>query len=673
MKKLQRILCAVLALILIISLRPPARAAEEDSVALSMTASQTTIQAGGTVQVLIEADKDFISRGSGMTIYYDAKVLKLEESTGADPFRIDGPLKVDGKTALHISYLPGTQAEFDAETPLAILNFTALTAGDTTVTMGAAYLYDELLREIPMKRAKAAALTVEPNVEDTPDAGYTVTMPADIASKVGSTVQIPVTIGNVDGKTGYNAFDIDFTYDSKVLELVSTQIPGATVTASNGEVSVIGCGEERNAIPFALEFKVLKMANTEVQITEARVDNSGNAVTQNTSLATLIDNATAISVTGYPVTLPDGFSGENIAKPGEDYTFTAPDDYYDYTITVTIGGREVEVKKNKDGSYTIPAELINGEIVVTAEKTGKTYQVTLGIDMTGAKNGRYGEDYQATLNRDKSYRYSVLVTMNGKEYTGYSVAGDTYTIPGGDITGDIVFHVVKILNENQKPSQPSKPADKVTMHTVKFSGTGAGAAQGNAVSVAHGSSYSLTLKKEAGYDYQVSYRMGGKAAVSVSANKKGVYVIKNVTAPLEIIIQNSPQRTVTVNEYLTLDEKSVFLIQVIGPLTEGKIFTFEGQDMYYSDAYSAWVYLVISDADFDVTTASQRIATASGTRTSVAYAGSDVADAKLAYDLYRAQYDTFETVTMMQFLGADVNCDRKIDVRDAAAIISKEG
>ena len=687
MKKLQRILSAVLALVLIIGIWPPARAAEEDSVSLSMTASDATVHAGGTVQVTIEADKDFVSKGSGMTICYDAKALKLEESTAASPLRIDGPLNVGGKTALRISFLPGTQAEFDAEKPLAVLNFKAQSAGDTTITMGAAYLYDKLLREIPLKRADSIKLAVEPSVEFDPDAGYTVQMPADIASKVSSTVQIPVTIGNEDGQTGYNAFDIGFTYDPKVLELVSTQSPGVTVTASEGEVNVIGYGDERkiDSIPFALEFKVLKMADTVIRINEARVDNSGNAVNKNTSLATLVDDSTAVTVTGYPVTLPDGFGGEDIAKPGEDYTFTAPDDYYDYTITVTIGGREVEVKKNQDGSYTIPAELIDGEIVVTAKKTGRTYQVTLGINMTGAKTARHGTDYTATLKRDASARYSVTVMMGGKEYTGYSISGDAYTIPGGEIIGDIEFRVTKILipsqkptdptqpNHPTKPTQPGKPADKVTMHTVKFSGTGAGAAQGNASSVAHGGSYSLTLKKEAGYDYHVSYRMGGKAAVSITPNAKGVYMIKNVTAPLEIIIQKVPQRNVAVNEYLTLDGKSVFLVEVIGPLTEGKTFTFEGQDMYYSDAYSAWVYLVISDADFDVATASQRIATASGTGTSVVYADKGVTDAKLAYDLYCARYDNFETVSMMQFLGADVNGDRKIDVRDAAAIIYKEG
>ena len=101
----------------------------------------------------------------------------------------------------------------------------------------------------------------------------------------------------------------------------------------------------------------------------------------------------------------------------------------------------------------------------------------------------------------------------------------------------------------------------------------------------------------------------------------------------------------------------------------GEDYTFTPPDDYYG----AWVYLVISDTDFDAAAASQRIATASGSRTGVVYAGSDVTDAKLAYDLYRAQYDNFETVSMMKFLGADVNADRKIDVRDAASIVHKEG
>ena len=263
MKKFQRLLSAALALVLMIGIWHPAEAVEADSVSLSMTASDSSVQTGERVDVTVTADKDFTSLGSGMTICYDAKKLEpdVEASATQNPFRIEGPLNVGGKTALRISFLPGTQAEFSSDEPLAVLSFKTLAAGETAVTIGAAYLYDEHLREIPMQKSETVVLTVEPNAEDTPDAGYTLRMPGDIGAEVGSIVSIPVTIGNEDGKTGYNAFDIDFTYDPKVLELVSTQIPGMTVTASRGEINVIGYGEERkiDSVAFTLEFKVLKL------------------------------------------------------------------------------------------------------------------------------------------------------------------------------------------------------------------------------------------------------------------------------------------------------------------------------------------------------------------------------------------------------------------------------
>lgn len=687
MKKMKRILSAALVLLMMFSLWSPAHAAEGTGVNLTMEASQSSLRVGDTVEVAIRTGKDFSTRGSGMTLYYDAEKLELdlESSTATEPFRID-PVTVNGKSALRISFLPGLDAAvFSADQPLAVLCFKALAVTEqTAISMGAANLYDSALTEIALERPAAVELTIEPTevhvpvtgimldmgsltleegemaalkatieplgasdptviwtssnekaaiVSDgvvkaltegtatitaatrdggftaactvtvtAPDAGYNVKMSADMTAAIGSTVQIPISISNEDGKTGYNAFDISFTYDPTVLELTSTTLPGVTVTAQGGKINVLGYGEDRNtgSVPFTLEFKVLKLGTTEVQITTARVDNSGNAVVRNASLATLIDDKTAITVTGYPVTLPEGFTGANTAVPNTDYTFAAPDDYYDYTVTVTVGGKEVTVTKNSDGSYTIPAEQVTGEIVVTVTKTGKTFKVTLGTDMTGAATAQYGTDYVATIERDESYRYTVTVTIGGKEYTGYAASGKTYTIPGEDITGDIVFKVNKeviVPVDPPGPTEPTKPTDPtnptqptkpVTYHTVTFTGSGAGAAQGNATSIANGGTYTLTLKKQAGYNYQVSYKMGGKAAVAVSANANGKYVISNVTAALEIIIEKSLAIDVSVQEFVTLDGKAVFLILADAALSNGSVFTYDGNVMYDCEAYGAW-------------------------------------------------------------------------------------
>ena len=777
MKKLQRLLSILLVLTLMFSLWSPAYATESAGMKLTMEASQSSLRVGDTVDVTIRTDKDFTTRGSGMTLYYDAEKLEpdLESSTAAEPFRID-PVTVNGKTAIRISFLPGLdESTFSAAEPLAKLHFKALAVTDkTSVSMGAAYLYDSALTEIALERPAAVELTIEPSevyipvtgitldmtemtleegemtalkatieplgasdptiiwtssnekaaiVSDgvvkaltegtaiitattqdggftakcavsvkAPDAGYTVKMPADTTAAIGSTVQIPVSVSNEDGKTGYNAFDISFTYDPTVLELASTTLPGVTVTVQNGKINVLGYGEDRGngSVPFTLEFKTMKMETTEVQITTARVDNSGNAVVKNASLATLIDDTTVINVTGYPVTLPEGFTGANTAAPNTDYTFAAPDDYYDYTVTVTVGGKEVTVTKNSDGSYTIPAELVTGEIVVTATKTGKTFKVTLGTDMTGSATAQYGTDYVATIERDESYRYTVTVTIGGKDYTGYAASGKTYTIPGEDITGEIVFKVNKELivpadppgptepTKPTDPTNPTQPSKPVTYHSVTFTGSGAGAAQGNATSIANGATYTLTLKKQAGYNYQVSYKMGGNATVAVSPNANGTYTIANVTAALEIIIEKSLAIDVSVQEYVTLDGKSVFLILADAALGNGSIFTYDGNVMYYSEAYGAWAYLVITDQELDVNQVRSQVKISTQTNRVVTPTGDvdengkvDWNDAHLIRELYNAKYDSFDIVTMMKYLRADVNGDRKVDIRDVAWVTWK--
>ena len=782
MKKMKRIWSILLVLGLVLVLWSPARAAEGEAVKLTMAADQRNLMVGKTVTVTIGADRDFSTRGSGMTIYYDGEALQpdLEASAAASPLQIHA-LTVGGKEALRISFLPGLEpAAFSSEEPLARIPFKALApAEETAISVEAAYLYDEQLTEISLDRPEAVALTVEaPEIQvpvtgitldqreltleegemgalkatiepadasDTaviwtssdetvavvsdgvvkalnagtaaitaatrdggftaacavtvkaPEAGYTVKMPADTTAAMGGRVQIPVAISNEDGKTGYNAFDIDFAYDLTALELTSTTIPGVTVNAENGRVNVLGYGEARDAgsVAFTLEFRVLKTGTTEVRVTSARVDNSGNAVTKNTSLAALTDDRTAITAAGYPVTLPDGFSGGNTAAPGTDYTFAAPDDYYDYTVTATVGGKKVTLTKNSDGSYTIPGLQVTGEIVITATRTGKNFQVTLGTDMTGSTTARYGTAYEAVLNRDEDYEYAVTVTVGGKEYSGYGVEEDTYTIPGTDVTGEIVFTVVKtMINDPTEPSDPttpttkpsgssgssgstSRPSQAVTKHTVTFTGSGAGAAQGNAASIANGKTYTLTLKKQTGYKYQVSYKMGANAVVTMEANEKGKYTIPNVTGPLQIIIEKSLDMEVTVTEFVTLDEKSVFLILAEGTLAQGDVLTYNGTPMYESESYGGWAYLVIADRELNTEQVYGQLSISTQTKRTLEAPNGDVdengqvnrTDAQLVREIYNAKYRDFSSVKMEQFLRADVNGDQRVDLRDMAWVL----
>jgi hypothetical protein len=207
-------------------------------------------------------------------------------------------------------------------------------------------------------------------------------------------------------------------------------------------------------------------------------------------------------------------------------------------------------------------------------------------------------------------------------------------------------------------------------------GSGAGSAQGNAASVAHGETYTFSLKKQAGYNYTVSYKMGGKGAVVVTPNANGKYVITKVTAPLVITIEKSLVVDISVQEYVTLDEKSVFLILADAALVNGNVFTYKGEVMYYSDSYGAWAYLVITDEELTLEQVSSQVKISAQTNRTLAHSGGDVDgnryvnwnDIQLVWDLYNAKYGSFDTVNMAKFLLADVNADRKIDIRDAAWI-----
>lgn len=720
MKKMQKTISILLALTVLLSFWPSVQAVEGESVQLSMTVSQETVKVGEHVSLTIGTDKSFSSRGSGLTIYYDASILELElaDSAAAAPFEIHGPIRANGKTAFRISFLPGLEnTTISADVPLAVAQFKALTASQQTgMTMGAAYLYDEELTEVPFAKSEMVHLTVESSETQMPVEGYAVEMPGDITAAIGGMVQIPVVISHEDETTGYNAFDLTFTYDPDAMKLASTEISGVTVTEENGQIHVLGYGDERNSgsVPFTLEFQVLEKGETEIQLLSARVDNSGNAVVQNASPAAVIDDRTFIATNGYPVTLPEGFTGAAIAVSDVAYTFAEPADCFDYTITATVDGVEVPVTNNGDGTYTIPAEFVTGEIVVTASRTGKMFNVTLGTDMQGEPTAQYMVDYVATLHRDANALYSVVVTIGGVEYTGYGIYDDSFHIPGGDITGDIVFRVTKTQTTKPTeptPAEPTKPAPTEptkpdateptqkpteppastkpstgqssttkpkTTHAVTFAGSGAGAAQGNATFVVHGKNYTLKLKKEAGYTYKVSYVMGGKASVAVSANKDGSYTIKNVTGPLKITIEKTMDLQISVHEYVTLNGETIFLVLANSSLDAGKVFAYDGRNMYWSERHQAYAWLVSAmDAEMDIQQMVEtNVSIVSGSKAgTISLAGdvnlsgqTDLADAQLLQEMYNAQCVLHEQ-GILRFLSADVNGDKKLDIRDAAAVI----
>lgn len=72
--------------------------------------------------------------------------------------------------------------------------------------------------------------------------------------------------------------------------------------------------------------------------------------------------------TTYTVTVPTGVTGAETATANEDYTFTVAEGYE--LATITVGDNQITNPTLTDGSYTIPASSVTGNIVITV--TGPT-------------------------------------------------------------------------------------------------------------------------------------------------------------------------------------------------------------------------------------------------------------------------------------------------------------
>ena len=491
-------------------------------------------------------------------------------------------------------------------------------------------------------------------------------MPADTTAVAGEIVSIPVVIDNKDG-SAYNAFDISFTYDENILKLTSTEIEGMTVEAKNGTVRVLRYGEDLNvgSAAFTLTFKAIGTGETAVTATSAKVGVAATATELDAADATILDADTVITIGGYSVTLPDDFTSDRVVAPGADYTFTAMDKNYNYTVSATMGGQDVDVNDNGDGTFTI--ENVTGNLVITSSKEGKTFGVTLGDDMTGNTTAQYMTAYTATLTKVDGYTYDLKVTIGGNDYTGFSYDETTgvVTVPGADITGAIAF------NSNKTKVQASE-------YTVTFEGNGAGDAVGEN-KVAAGADYSFTLNKAEGCTYTVSYKMGNSTESTPLTEADGKFTIAKVSGNLVITVEKESDLAVEVGAYVELDGKTVFLVRATGTLADGKAYAYNGDTMYYSNVYKAWSWLVIveegntftaDDAKTMITAVEAEYTTLDQTFDVNMTDKVDVNDAQLVYNFYNCEYNDFSVAPMLKFLNADVNGDKVVDTLDAAAVVN---
>ena len=697
---MKKIVSILLTLAMVLSLVPAVFAADEPTI--TMSADKTSVAPGETVTLTLSLDKDTAIDGAGMKINFDTSAYTLSKRTGVSESVEFAFTKVDvanSKGFVGLTYLL-TSWDADAENhkiwkagDLATFVFTAKEGADTTNSKFT--LQIDTLKTYDPKQGDNL-IDVAHNVVggeltipvETPEAkGYTVSMGSDVTVASGQIVEIPVYIGSNNGETTYNAYDIRVTYDNTVLKpnMESVSEEGYRAFVSSGAINITRYGEPANlGEALRLSFTAVGQGSTEVKIDltnlktnlYAYVDNSTHAFNQDAAVAIVLNDKTTVTVSGYTVDLPDDFKRTDaegsVIEAGGNLTFVPKDPNYDYTVTVTVGdGEATTVSPDENGTYTVPN--VNGNVVVKSTKTPKSFNVTLGDDTTGAATATYKEDYTFKLTPATGYTYKMAVTIGGKDYTGFTAAANedgttTYTIPGADVTGDIV------INSNKQVKQPAT-------FTVIFDGTGAGDATGES-SVKENTNYTFTVAKKDGFKYTISATMGGKA-VTVTEGANNTYTIANVTGNLVITIEKKSTLTmeVTVSEYVEMDNKTVFLVTVTGTPEEGKAFAYGDNVMYKTTAYGenvySWLVIVDKGEAFDKATAEANIMQASATAEEVKQSYDvnetglvDINDAQLTYDIYSGKYADFEKVSVRKFLRADVNLDKAVNSADAVAVVA---
>ena len=695
---MKKIVSILLTLAMVLSLVPAVFAADEPTI--TMSADKTSVAPGETVTLTLSLDKDTAIDGAGMKINFDTSAYTLSKRTGVSESVEFAFTKVDvanSKGFVGLTYLL-TSWDADAENhkiwkagDLATFVFTAKEGADTTNSKFT--LQIDTLKTYDPKQGDNL-IDVAHNVVggeltipvETPEAkGYTVSMGSDVTVASGQIVEIPVYIGSNNGETTYNAYDIRVTYDNTVLKpnMESVSEEGYRAFVSSGAINITRYGEPANlGEALRLSFTAVGQGSTEVKIDltnlktnlYAYVDNSTHAFNQDAAVAIVLNDKTTVTVSGYTVDLPDDFKRTDaegsVIAAGGNLTFVPKDPNYDYTVTVTVGGEEVTPTIGEDGTYTVPN--VNGNVVVKSEKTPKSFNVTLGDDTTGETTATYTKDYTFTLTPEDGYVYNVAVTIGGTAYTGFTAnvnddGTTTYTIPGADVTGDIV------IDSNKQVKLPDT-------YKVTFAGTGAGDATGEST-VQEKANYTFTVAKQKNFEYTITATMGGKD-VTVTEGENNTYTIANVTGELVITIEKESTLTmeVAVSEYVQLDDKTVFLVTVTGTPEEGKAFAYGEDVMYKTTAYGenvySWLVIVNKGETFDKATAAAKITQASATAEEVTQSYDvnetglvDINDAQLTYDIYSGKYTDFEKVSVRKFLRADVTKDKVVNSADAVAVV----
>ena len=734
MRAIKKITAFLLAMVMVLSLVTTAFAAEGDSPIVVSTADKTNVKPGEklTITYTLAHDLDYMT-ALDIVLRYDATLFQfvstdIDGSVWFDNPTQNGAYGADSQALVRIRQYNDDNEETIVAGKICSVTFASLdnisgaqTAfffnGTTGISRSSIEVDEETLyvKDGAFNHGESDPI----KVTITPDGagpiptatGYTVSMGADQQVAAGQQVRIPVTVASGEkGITGFNAYDMTFTYDPAALTLNTKTGDAANLTVedNNGTVRVRRYGATQAlGEALALDFTANKAASSTVTLTAAKFDIDANSINFDAPDAAISDADTVVNANNFTVTLPDAFTSDEtrLVPKGGSFTFKPVDSHYTYTFTVKMGDSATEgLTFGANDTYTI--ENISGNVEVTyTGKTPKQYDVKYKIDedveqdvTKGPETVTYLNDYSFVVTPRAGYSYRVIYSVdNGDPFVHTVIAVPTanddgtltYTIPGKEIVGGVEIWI----DPNTESGIP-----------VVFTGNGVeDAASGNASSMGKNMPYYFTLNQRESCDYTVTayYQplatpTASKRPATVRSLGNGKYVVEavnyndylyvyarswNLVVKVEKVSHSAEE--VTVSKYLELNDKTMMLVTVKGTPEGGKAFTYDGNTMYKVNAYGAdqYAWLVIVDKGQTLTQeeAAAKVAISAADNVVTITQGFDVNmtgkvdvnDAQLVYDMYNGTYRDFTQVSVEKFLRADVNATKVVDHTDAVAIVNQ--
>lgn len=361
-------------------------------------------------------------------------------------------------------------------------------------------------------------------MEDDPNTGHTYwvegTFNAPIVVAAGGTIWKATYTVAKDTPSG------TYTFSLKVPSIADGSFDGADVGTFTAAVTVT------NTTPAAEGYTVAVSGNTTIQTDgEAEVKlNITHSDANETSYAAYSmkvsynkDVLTYKSFSDADATVTDDGNGNlTIYRYGKDLTLGQ-------NLTLSFTGKaggtgevkvtEAKIDKSENALKDAPAATVTGSATITV---GQTYTVNRDANVVdGNPKAEASKDYTFKLANGLDGTYmDVSYKIGDGEFKDLMLVDGKYTIPAGEITGDITITAVG------------------KTYTVIKAGTGADDVALNGNTATYGTNYTFTLTPEANYAYTVMVTADGKTVTPTLDADGKIYTIngKDITGNVVITV-----------------------------------------------------------------------------------------------------------------------------------------